>query len=411
VEDSPAAELSEPRRKTGWTGATGRGGAWCWKKVGDGAGRVFGFISLVFGLSAIATIPLLQFVSLGYLLEVARRVSLRGRLRDGLIGLRQAAYLGRLAVGTGLASLPLLISSHLGYSALLIEPSGPAAIRGERITWVLGGLFTFHVLAAWYAGGRWRDFLWPLLAPWILVRLVRHRPWRAWFPPAMLLEALWHGEWWRVSRDACWDVLAGLRLPYLWWLGLRGFVGTLCWLLPPVFLLVLAVESDQEGAPLLGVIGVVLMTYVMLLLPHLQAQFARQQRFRALFDVRAVRRGFRRAPVAYLVAIAGTLLLATPLYLLKIEASPHGLVVVASLFFVTFGIPGRLLVGWSLARSERASHDRHFCFRWGARLLLLPLVAFYVLLALLTQYSSWHGTWSLLEQHAVLVPVPFLTIP
>jgi hypothetical protein len=410
AEDPRAGDRGEASESAGWSKAVRRWGWWCWTSAGNGAGLTFGFISLVVGLSAVATIPLLQFISLGYLLEVTRRVSLQGRLRDGLVGLEQAAYLGRLIFGAGLVSLPLFVSSHLSYAAFLIEPSGEAAARGERITWLLGGLFAFHVLAAWYAGGRWRDFLWPLLAPWILVRLIRHRPWRNWFPPAMLLVAFWQGCWWRVSRDACWEVLTGLHLPYLFWLGMRAFVGTLIWLLPPVFLLVAAVEMDRDGAPLLGAIGVVLMVYVMLLLPHLQAQFARHQRFPALFGVRAVRRAFRRAPVAYLVAIVGTLLLATPLYLLKIEVSPRELAVVASLFFVTFGIPGRMLVGWSVARAERAPRDRHPCFRWGARLLLIPLVAFYVLLALLTQYSSWYGTWSLLEQHAVMVPVPFLEI-
>ena len=226
----------------------------------------------------------------------------------------------------------------------------------------------------------------------------------------MLAVAIANGRWWSESRDACYQLLVGLRLPYLFWLGLRAFVGTLVWLLPPVFLLVVAMEANQEEAPLLGIVGAMLMVYVMLLLPHLQVNFALRQRFRALFAVRAVRAGFRRAPLAYSVAILGTLLLATPLYVLKIEMSPRGLVIVASLFFVTFGIPARLLVGWSVARAERAPHDRHALIRWSSRLVLIPLATVYVLFVLLTQYSSWYGTWSLLEQHAVLLPVPFLEI-
>ena len=34
--------------------------------------------------------------------------------------------------------------------------------------------------------------------------------------------------------------------------------------------------------------------------------------------------------------------------------------------------------------------------------------AFYVFIVYFTQYTSWHGVWSLYEQHSFLVPVPFL---
>ena len=371
--------------------------------------RTLGLFSLILGLAAVATIPVLQFMSLGYLLEVSRRVA-RGRLRDGFVGLEKAARVGRFVLGTSLSYLPLLIVGHLSYTAYLVDPHSPAATRGERVTWILGGLITYHVLAAWYAGGRWRHFLWPLLAPWIALRLYLHRPWRTWFPPAMLASALWNRQWWSTSRDASLDLLFGLRLPYLFGFGFRAFLGTLLWLLPPVVLLISAMESTGEGAPLVGALGGVLLIYVVLLLPHLQAHFALHQRFSALFAVRTVRGWFRRAPLAYVIALTSTLLLATPLYLLKIEASPRGLVFVSSLFFVTFALPARLLTGWSVARALRREHAGHPLIRWPARLVAIGVASVYVLFVLLTQYSSWYGTWSLLEQHAVLVPVPFLEI-
>jgi hypothetical protein len=46
--------------------------------------------------------------------------------------------------------------------------------------------------------------------------------------------------------------------------------------------------------------------------------------------------------------------------------------------------------------------------RWASRLAMLPFVALYVVVVYFTQYLSWYGTWSLLEQHAFLVPAPFL---
>jgi hypothetical protein len=51
---------------------------------------------------------------------------------------------------------------------------------------------------------------------------------------------------------------------------------------------------------------------------------------------------------------------------------------------------------------------RFFLFRWLARLGTLPLVVFYALVAFFTQFLSWYGSYSLFEQHAFLLPVPFL---
>ncbi len=44
----------------------------------------------------------------------------------------------------------------------------------------------------------------------------------------------------------------------------------------------------------------------------------------------------------------------------------------------------------------------------AARLAALPVVALYVFIVWFAQYLSWHGTLSLLEQHAFLVPAPLL---
>jgi hypothetical protein len=35
------------------------------------------------------------------------------------------------------------------------------------------------------------------------------------------------------------------------------------------------------------------------------------------------------------------------------------------------------------------------------------VAGFYVLIVFFTQFTSWTGVWSLYEQHAFLVPVPF----
>ena len=39
---------------------------------------------------------------------------------------------------------------------------------------------------------------------------------------------------------------------------------------------------------------------------------------------------------------------------------------------------------------------------------MLPVAAFYVLIVFFSQFTAWRGVWSLYEQHAFLLPVPFL---
>jgi hypothetical protein len=41
---------------------------------------------------------------------------------------------------------------------------------------------------------------------------------------------------------------------------------------------------------------------------------------------------------------------------------------------------------------------------------MIPVAAFYVLIVYFTQFISWYGIWSLYEQHAFLLPVPFFSM-
>jgi hypothetical protein len=44
------------------------------------------------------------------------------------------------------------------------------------------------------------------------------------------------------------------------------------------------------------------------------------------------------------------------------------------------------------------------------RLAIIPAALLYVLIVFLSQYTSWGGVSSLYEQHAFLLPVPFLNM-
>jgi hypothetical protein len=135
-----------------------------------------------------------------------------------------------------------------------------------------------------------------------------------------------------------------------------------------------------------------------------------ENRFSAMFEVHRVRELFHQAPLAFWVSLVSTLLFSIPLYLLKIEFPPKEIAWLPSLLFVVFIFPARMITGWALGRALKREQPRHFFFRWLARLGILPVVGFYVLAVYITQYLSWNGALSLIEQHAFLVPAPMLSM-
>jgi hypothetical protein len=357
------------------------------RAVGSVLEWLFGVAVLMVGLAILAALPVLQFLSLGYLLEAGARVARSGRLRDGFIGVRLAARLGGIVVGSWLLLLPVRLVAGLARSAQIIDPGGEVARAWRVWLLVLIGATALHIAAACMRGGRLRYFAWPFNIVWILRRLLR-------------------GGYYNEARDAVWNVAVSLRLPYYFSLGFRGFVGALAWLVVPVTLLALG-RLPAPAAPLLGFVGALLLGVVLLYLPFLQMRLAALNRLRAAFEVRKVREEFRRAPWAFAVAFVITLLLALPLYLLKIEVVPQEAAWLPSLVFIAFIFPARLLTGWALSRACRRETRRHWFFRWTGRLPLLPAAAFYVVIVYFSQFTSWNGVWSLYEQHAFLLPVPF----
>jgi hypothetical protein len=348
---------------------------------------LFGALVLMVGLAVLAALPLLQFLSLGYLLEAGGRVARTGRLRDGFIGVGLAARLGGVVVGIWLLLLPVRLVAGLARAAQVIDPGGRVAGGWRTALFVLIGLTALHIGAACARGGRLRYFGWPFNVLWLLRRLPR-------------------GGYYAEARDAVWDRVVSLRLPFYFWLGLRGFVGAAAWLALPVTLLALG-TCPGPAAPLVGFLGAVLLAVVLPYLPFLQLRLAKADRLSAAFDLRGVRGDFARAPWAFAFAVVVTLLFALPLYLLKIEIVPREAAWLPGLVVIAFIFPARLLAGWALARAARRPAPRHWFFRWTGRLPLLPAAAFYVLVIFFTQYTSWNGVWSLYEQHAFLVPVPF----
>jgi hypothetical protein len=361
---------------------------WVWwivAAIGSASEWIFGALTLGLGLALLAATPVAQFLSLGYLLEAQGRVARSGRLRDGFVGVRRAARVGRMVLGAWLWLLPARLVASLALSADLIDPGGPIARRWRVGLTALIVLTVLHIAIACARGGRFRDFLWPPSDVFWLFRRLRH------------------GRLLGDARDTAWEFVTALRLPAYFRLGLLGYGGTLAWLAVPVTLMALG-----RRVPVLSLLGGVLLALVALVLPFLQAHFAAEGRFAALFEFREVRQQFRRAPWAFALTLFLTAALALPLYLLKIEMIPRETVWLPSLVFLAFIFPTRVLTGWAYARAARRAQPRHWVFRGMGRLVMLPTAAFYALFVFLSQYTAWYGIASLYEQHAFLLPVPFL---
>lgn len=393
IPEIPAAGASEPAASPAEAVQHSKGGfiRRAIRRVFGAVDWVFGLVCLVAGLAVFSVIPLLNFVSLGYLLHVSARVASTGRLRDGFVGIRRASRLGSFLLGTLLLLVPARILSGLWKDAEIVAPGSPGAALWRIATFLVTSATLVQILWACLRGGRLRHFLWP--AP---------RQFVAWIRNPDTFASI---------RDRVSETVAGLRLPYLFWLGARAFAGTLLWLLLPVGILLAASQrAPEQGGAVLSLLGGVLLMPVVLYLPFLQVRFALENRFKALFDPGTIRRHFDRAPLAFGCALLATLLFALPLYLLKIELPPRGIVWLPSLVFVVFIFPARILAGWAYGRALRRETPRHGLLRWTTRLGLIPIVLVYVLIVYLSQYLSWNGARGLLEQHAFLVPAPWASL-
>ena len=180
---------------------------------------LFGVVSLILGLSILAALPIVQLLSLGYLLEASGRVARTGRLRDGLIGVRRAARVGGVIAGIWLALWPAWLVQSFAGAAELIDPGGPVARGWRMASIVMIVLSLLHVFVACARGGRLRYFLWPFGNPFWLVRQLRR------------------GCLYTEARDGLWTFAASLHLPRYFRVGVVGFLGTLVWIIPPAALI------------------------------------------------------------------------------------------------------------------------------------------------------------------------------
>ena len=405
------ADLADPgkkkgvlRRLTGWIAWLIRG--------------IFCLVSLTVLLAVLTALPILQLIAFGYLLSVSGGLAQGAKLRDSLPHLREAGQIGLAAIAVFLAALPTQAIAHLESVATLIDPGSQQSGLMRVLAFTTSILMTLYLLWAWIRGGRLIHYLWP--------------------QPIRILKEGWRWSVWRTAPDRLWEFTMSLEFPKYFWLGLRGAIGTLVWL-SPAFVIIAAFRNGETGlAGLVGFAALILLGLGMLYLPMLQVHFAAENRMAALFEVRTIRRDFRRAPWSWFAAMVISLVITPiPLYLLKIEATPREVMWAPCLVFVAFILPARMATGLALRRARKRPEPvrlwglvRHGSAglnpagptpdnlgKWAVaalsrnmiRLIMPLVVGVYLLFVYVSQYISWDGLLTWVQQHAILIPVPFLS--
>lgn len=364
-------------------------------------------------LASIAAFPVLQLASLGYLLHSAGQLATGQSWRKCLPGSVVAGRITLFVLCAALSWLPVWLVTDLSYSAQLLQPGSLPALLWRVAAFTISIAWLGHVGWAAMRGGRWWHFIWPA--------------------PIRFVLNIFRPSTWKRASNQLFELVDSLRLPMLWWLGLRAAVGALLWSSIPVSLMIIGLRSDDgDGNAFAGLAGAVAMALVMLYLPFLQIQLATTGRFKELFNVTEVRRRFLAAPLAHAFALLVLCGLSIPLYLLRIEATPAELLWAPSLVFVLFMLPAKWLIGAAMGYADRRRKEadalpvpadwqaiskkeflrrgrRSWWLRWPARGIALASVAIYVGSLYIAQLVAGQGAWVMYFQHAVLVPAPLIS--
>jgi len=350
---------------------------------------VAGIVSLLVILAVLAAIPGANVLALGYMLEAEGRVARSGRLRDGLPLAGILPRLGAVAVGTWLWLLVVRLVTQAAVDAALVAPGGGVAMAWERARIVTVVGVGLHLTAALFAGGTLESFFRPIRNVRLLVREVRA------------------GTAWSTAAAALEHVLELVRPGRLFWLGLRGFLGALAWLVVPTVLFSALRHTRRPVEILVTLVGAVLLAVVLAVVPFMQARFAADPRWRAFGEVAAVRELYRRAPLAMVTAVVLLYGLSLPLSLLKVLVPPRDALLFITPIFVLTIYPARLVVGWATAYAGRRPRRQWLAVRAVALLALLPLMGLFLFLLFLTPTIGALGRRVLFDHHSLLLPTPF----
>lgn len=346
---------------------------------------LFGIATMIVLLAFVSAVPVLNFIALGYLLSVEGRVARSGKLRDAfpLVG-GVAPWLGLFALTGWMCILPMRLLSEAAADARIIDPGSTA----DRLLHLLLPVAMLTAIGI---------TLLPIALVCAMYPLGEEQ--KLHFPPRF-------SEFWTRAEHAIHDFVRSLRIREYFWLGFRGFAGAFLWLVIPTAFF--AAARKTEGGPILiTLFGGFLLIVVLSWMPFLQAHFAAENRFSAMFDLRAVRRLYANSPLCWMLTVVLTLALALPLYLSKVVLPPQDAMWMLTLFFIVTIYPVKVLTGWAYHRALTRPRKAFFAWRWLCWLVMFPVIGFYVFLLFFTQFIGEHGKGVLFEHHAFLLPVPF----
>jgi len=352
---------------------------------------MFGIGCLVIFLALIAAIPLVNFIALGYLLDVEGRVARTGKIRLAFPLLDIAPRMGTIVIGMVLWLLPLYFLAGAAADARLIDPGGSSDQTLHLLTLLTSIGVSIHLCLSLARGGTFFCFFRPLKNVLWLNQQIRSGDY--------LERAALHVR----------TFVTSLKLGTHFSLGLRGFLGAFIWLVIPSLMLaaISSLDGEKGVSILVSLIGGVTLVLVLGWLPLLQAHFTAENRFSAMFELGTIRRKFKRTPLTWMLSLVVVYVLSLPLYLFKVAALPRDAVWGITLIFVATIYPTKILLGWVYHRASSKTNNAWFVWRWLSRTIILPLIAAYVFIVFFTQFIGIHGSGGLLEHHLFLLPVPF----
>lgn len=350
---------------------------------------LFGLASLTLLLAVIAAIPIVNLLALGYLLEVEGRMGRTGQWRYAFPLLEIAPRFGAIVFGLAGWLVPLWFLTATLADYELIAPLSPVTLQLRTVHSVSVIVVTIHLALALARGGSLGCFLRPL----------KNLTW--------LIGQLRQGGYVARAETHVRTFFVAMRIPHHFWLGLRGLVGGMVWLVPPSGLYSVYSQADQGGQLIVTIGGGLLLVLVLGWLPFLQARLATENRMAAVFELRAIRDLFCRSPFRWFLTLLITSVLSLPLYLFKIYLLPQDAMWLTTLVFIMTIYPARAMTGWAYHRAATRSRRTYPVWHWLWRVLVIPLLSIYVFLLFFTQFLGEHGKRVLYEHHLFLFPVPF----
>jgi hypothetical protein len=349
---------------------------------------VFGIVTLVLALAVVAAIPIVNFIALGYLLEVEGRVARSGRFRDAFPLLPLAPRVGGMVLGIWIWLTPLRFIAWAAADARLIAPGSPADIGWHVALRIAMVLITIHLCLSLARGGRLSCFFRPFKNLFWL-----RRQWKA-------------GGYWDRAEQAVWDFLNQFRRSYYFWKGFKAWAGAALWLIIPT-LLFAAAKKPNGVAAIISIAGGVLLAIVFTWVPFLQARFSIDGRFAAFKELKTIREMYRRAPLCWALATIVTYALSLPLFLSTIVLPPQDALWLVTPIFIISIYPARVLTGWAYFQAAKRETRAWFSLRFVTGLVLMPLVMVYTFILFFTQFIGSSGKLVLFQHHALLLPRPF----